>query len=1070
MARKRVVPAFGLIALAAAQILALHGFAQPARAEAAPTALTPEQQKRLEYERTLREQQAARGAESSGPAYARQGIPDNPDPHLLRQQAGGKAPVPSNRSGTSPSANARPQTQRPTEPQVDHGYVSDAIIDSIVPIYLQPDGRVAVNLKIELARQISSAELAAQLRILIDGEKIPTYSTLEDVATPDVAEPASPAAQRPASGSASENASTTTGRPLGEPSRDISVTVFGRVPAGLAPATKFSVAVYSKLDGRIIATSAAETPPAATVPKPGEPGSFWSKYGWWAFLVLLISVAVLGKVIASRERRAKEHIKTLEETVQSTRSVLGAVTGEAPRQAGSSGGDAPAIQKVDVPPVVLEALERGELGIVVGAAASLYANLPIGASLWLAIIERFRTELSDAQRAQLQKLIAESGSDAAIEPLLSLVGRDKVLQALAAELSMERASPKDFHRHLATLAQLGARRYVDLGWDGVLDTILRSVQARAFSSRNFTGLSEALRASEVTLIKPYGEISEPGGISLTAQEFRRQLSQSPELERCLASLFSAQTLLFVGMNTKAIEQFLSGLPPQLESSGREHFALVPFDWSLELWSQGFAKRYGITVLPVDADGSAESATEALGRIAGDAQQRRASRAPSKGKQSDFTGIGTVRSVQLRNIGNFKSIDVDFHEHWNLLLGDNGGGKSTILRALTLALSGNDARGEAMAARLLRNGEGAGSIEMNLGANGATKIRTVLVRDGTRVKITSPQVTPLQAGQGLVLGFPALRGVTTTQPTGPTRMSAADPNVDDVAPLLQEKVDTRLNQLKQWVINTALQAESAPNGREAQMFKTFRRVLRDVVPGRHVDFHEVDRTTWTVLLQTDDGIVSFDSLSQGTSSILGWIGVLLQRLYDIYPNAKKPEDGPALLLIDEIDAHLHPRWQRKLVTLTREQFPNVQMISSSHSPLLAGAMRREELRIVERDPASGEMRALMPREDLSGQTADQILTSSLFALPTSRSPEAETKIRGYFKLYEKPNRTPDEDQELRKLEEELDQLNYGPTRQMRETQQALQQSIKAQLDAITPEMAAAISARVGSARTRKEETA
>jgi predicted ATP-binding protein involved in virulence len=301
------------------------------------------------------------------------------------------------------------------------------------------------------------------------------------------------------------------------------------------------------------------------------------------------------------------------------------------------------------------------------------------------------------------------------------------------------------------------------------------------------------------------------------------------------------------------------------------------------------------------------------------------------------------------------------------------------------------------------------------------------------------------------------------------MDAPDPSVDDIAPLLQEKVDTRLNQLKQWVINTAIQSENAPNGREARMFETFSHVVRDVVPGRHVEFGRVDRQTWTVWLRTADGEVSFDSLSQGTSSILAWVGVLLQRLYGIYPHAEKPEEGAALVLIDEIDAHLHPRWQRKLVTLTREKFPNVQMIASSHSPLLAGAMRRTELRIVERDPITAQMRAESPREDLSGQKADDILTSSLFELPTSRSPQAEAKIKDYFALFEKYDRTPQENDKLRSLEEELDQLNYGPTLADRKQQQQIQSTLNAQLDAIPENLAASLSARLaGGAQAREGE--
>jgi hypothetical protein len=1023
--------------------------------------LTAEQEKQLEYERYQKEIAAQQAKKSATRPASSAGVPidSNSDTSARVPPAAENAPAASKRPGAvvrKPTALAKPQYERV--------YVEDAQIVNVAPALLRPDERVVVDVAVVLGKPISPSELADQLQVLLDATPLDAYP----LAAP-VAPEAETAATPEAGGGLTQNTvrPMAAARPTSEASNKFTLTLFARVPANAPAGAKLSLSVFDRLDGKTIAKLPVETAvlaaPTDSASKPGEK-TFWEKYGGAIIVGIFLALGLFGYVSSRHEKRqADEKIKNLQETVQSTRTVLGEVTGEAPRQGGADG---PPIRKIEIPGVIHEALERGELGIIVGAGASVYANLPVGASLWLSALEKLRGAVTDDQRLQLQKLIAESGSDAAIEPLLSLVGRDRLVHALGELLAMEHASPREFHQHLCSLASLGARRFVDLSWDRVFDELLKPCHARTFSSGNFNGLSEALRNPQVTIIKPYGEIGTTEGMSLTPQEFRRQLTQAPELERCLASLFSAQNLLFVGMSTKAIEQFLSSLPAQLESSGREHFALVPFEWSLELWSQGFAKRYGITVLPVGPDGSEEGVTQVLGRIASEAQRRRAAQSTAPGKQTAFTGIGTLRSVSLRNIGNFKSIDVDFEGHWNLLLGDNGGGKSTILRSITLALSGNDPRGEAMAARLLRTGETAGSIELTLGPTGATKVRTTLVRDGSRVKITSPQVTPLQAGQGLVLGFPALRGVTSTQPTGPTRMDTPDPNVDDVAPLLQERVDTRLNQLKQWVINTALQAETAPQGREAQMLKTFRRVLRDVVPGRHVDFKGVDRHTWNVWLRTDDGEASFDALSQGTSSILGWVGVLLQRLYGIYPSAEHPEDGPALVLIDEIDAHLHPRWQRKLVTLTREQFPNVQMIASSHSPLLAGAMRRAELRIVERDRETGEMRAGIPRENLQGQTADQILTSSLFDLPTSRSPEAEQLINKYFKLFEKHDRTNAQDEELRSFEAELDQLNYGPSRLLRETQHALDQKVEEQLDSISPEMAAAISARVSGSQTKE----
>lgn len=110
-------------------------------------------------------------------------------------------------------------------------------------------------------------------------------------------------------------------------------------------------------------------------------------------------------------------------------------------------------------------------------------------------------------------------------------------------------------------------------------------------------------------------------------------------------------------------------------------------------------------------------------------------------------------------------------------------------------------------------------------------------------------------------------------------------------------------------------------------------------------------------------VPFDDLSQGMISIFNWLGVLAQRLYDFYPDADKPEDRHAVIMIDEIDAHLHPDWQRRLVELTKKFFPNVQVLATSHSPLLAGALHKEELCALKWDPSTREVRPVDLFRDL-----------------------------------------------------------------------------------------------------------
>jgi predicted ATP-binding protein involved in virulence len=85
-----------------------------------------------------------------------------------------------------------------------------------------------------------------------------------------------------------------------------------------------------------------------------------------------------------------------------------------------------------------------------------------------------------------------------------------------------------------------------------------------------------------------------------------------------------------------------------------------------------------------------------------------------------------------------------------------------------------------------------------------------------------------------------------------------------------------------------------------------------------------------------------ALSDGYQSMLAWITDLLGHAFLEHGATAHPEDLHGIVLLDELDLHLHPRWQRRLVPLLREVFPNVQFIATTHSPLVVAGLRSEEI--------------------------------------------------------------------------------------------------------------------------------
>ena len=89
-------------------------------------------------------------------------------------------------------------------------------------------------------------------------------------------------------------------------------------------------------------------------------------------------------------------------------------------------------------------------------------------------------------------------------------------------------------------------------------------------------------------------------------------------------------------------------------------------------------------------------------------------------------------------------------------------------------------------------------------------------------------------------------------------------------------------------------------------------------------------------------VSLGRLSLGYQTVFAWTLDIAWRLIERYPRSPNPLQEPAIVLVDEIDLHLHPHWQRDIREHLTEQFPRIQFIATAHSPLMAQSFSRCEL--------------------------------------------------------------------------------------------------------------------------------
>lgn len=253
-------------------------------------------------------------------------------------------------------------------------------------------------------------------------------------------------------------------------------------------------------------------------------------------------------------------------------------------------------------------------------------------------------------------------------------------------------------------------------------------------------------------------------------------------------------------------------------------------------------------------------------------------------------------------------------------------------------------------------------------------------------------------------------------------------------------DIPLRNAEEWLLQAdyAASKKSSATGQAQSRRDRIVQVLRDLLP----DIEEIRFVTpgamspaARVEFKTPYGFVGMRDLSLGYRTLIAWMVDLASRLFERYPGSANPLAEPAVVLVDEIDLHLHPAWQRRLMSYLREHFPKTQFIVTAHSPLVVQSaadanivvLRKEgDHVVIDNNPAS-----------VQGWRVDQILTSDLFGLSSARSPQLESLLQERTRVLSKARLSASDKAKVEALDARIGFLPTGETQNEREALEIIQ---------------------------------
>jgi predicted ATP-binding protein involved in virulence len=339
----------------------------------------------------------------------------------------------------------------------------------------------------------------------------------------------------------------------------------------------------------------------------------------------------------------------------------------------------------------------------------------------------------------------------------------------------------------------------------------------------------------------------------------------------------------------------------------------------------------------------------------------------------------IDHLEVENFKCFPKGSFDFHPSFTLLIGDNGAGKTSVLDALAVALGlwhkvapGSGWRNilpEEIRLEAVRVGDKTvfhRRLPTRITATGIIGDRAVSWTRMIRKYGTRTTNAEASAGEAAIVALhdaweqgraqlPALAYYGAGRAWLPSNRPKAAPSRDKRSPLdaFHNFLDTRIRdrELNDWFL---LETAAAGGGEGRAAFRAVKQAVLGCVPG--ADRVRYDSDLKEIVLSIGGVEQPYYNLSAGQRMMLALVADIALKVVLLNPALVAEADGagdptaalrasPGVVLVDELDVHLDPKWQRRVAGDLKRTFPGIQFVCTSHSPQVIGELRPEEIRLL-----------------------------------------------------------------------------------------------------------------------------